>query len=76
MKKAFFIMLFFFLGGCAITYTHPTKNSQEFERDRRECEAMAMKNLSSRGIATDCDAVVGKETMKCLETQKGWRRTN
>jgi hypothetical protein len=43
----FFIALF---GACATTYTHPTKNLKDFERDKAECEVIARKSLAARGV--------------------------
>ena len=49
MKAALCTLVFLFLlGGCATTYTHPTKGTQEFELDRQECEAMARKALGKK----------------------------
>jgi hypothetical protein len=38
------------LGGCATTYTHPTKGPDAFERDRVACERVARKTLAARGV--------------------------
>jgi hypothetical protein len=38
------------LGGCAVTYTHPTKSSYDLERDRKECELAARKQLAAQGV--------------------------
>jgi hypothetical protein len=43
-------LLLFFLVGCAITYTHPTKSTKDFERDNQECERLAKKTLAAKGI--------------------------
>jgi hypothetical protein len=43
-------LLLFLLGGCAITYTHPTKSAKDFEKDQRECELIAKKALVAKGI--------------------------
>jgi hypothetical protein len=51
MKPTVWLLLFlFFLGGCAITYTHPTKSTKDFERDKQECELLARKTLAAKGI--------------------------
>ena len=51
MKETVWLLLFmFFLGGCAITYTHPTKSTNDFARDKQECEALARKTLAAKGI--------------------------
>ena len=38
------------LGSCATTYTHSTKNSSDFERDRAACERAAKKTLAAKGV--------------------------
>jgi hypothetical protein len=51
MKPTVWLLLFLFLlGGCAITYTHPTKSLNDFEKDKRECELIARKTLAAKGI--------------------------
>lgn len=44
------LIILILLGGCAATYRHPTKNANDFERDKRECEVIARKTLAARGI--------------------------
>lgn len=51
MKQIALLFLFLFLlGGCAATYTHPTKSTADFERDRRECEELARKTLVAKNL--------------------------
>jgi len=76
MKPLCLPALLFLLVSCAIMYRHPNKGPRDFEREKEECEVYARKTLAQRGIPDDCAAVVGKETMRCLETRKGWKRTN
>jgi hypothetical protein len=38
------------LGSCTTTYTHPTKGTSQFERDRAACESTARKKLAARGV--------------------------
>lgn len=57
----------FGLGACATSYTHPTKATRDFERDKRDCERSAEKTVAKKGVPL-CE-----EVKKCLETQKGWR---
>ena len=38
------------LGACAATYSHPTKDVRNFERDERECRLIARKALASKGL--------------------------
>jgi hypothetical protein len=44
------LLLLFLLGGCAITYTHPTKSAKDFEKDKQACELIAKKALVAKGI--------------------------
>ncbi len=44
----FFALLL--LGSCTTTYTHPTKGTAQFERDRAECERIARQKLAAKGI--------------------------
>jgi hypothetical protein len=51
MKPILWLLLFLFLlGGCAITYTHPTKSAKDFEKDKQACELIAKKALVAKGI--------------------------
>lgn len=51
MKRIVWLLLFlFFLGGCAATYTHPTKSTADFERDQKECDQLARKTLVAKKI--------------------------
>jgi hypothetical protein len=61
-------VLFVGLTGCATKYTHPTKSPRDFDRDQRECQALAEKTAAKKGVP------VCEETRNCLETQKGWNR--
>jgi PBP1b-binding outer membrane lipoprotein LpoB len=54
MKTLLLVTILIFLAaGCATTYTHPTKSPSEFEKDRLECEQVAIKSLAARGVE-DC----------------------
>ncbi len=44
------IPAFLVLGGCAVTYTHPTKSASQFEQDRAACERSARKMLAAKGV--------------------------
>jgi hypothetical protein len=51
MKRTLSLLLFIFLlEACAITYTHPTKSTNDFERDKQECELIAKKALAVKGV--------------------------
>jgi hypothetical protein len=68
--KVILLITFLTIGltGCAAKYTHSTKSPRDFERDQRDCQAMAEKSAAKKGIP------VCEETRNCLEIQKGWRR--
>jgi hypothetical protein len=63
MKKALLcIVLVFIFSGCQPPYTHPIKDAQDFDHDRRECEK----------IVKHCSSVfIGAEVKKCLRLN-GW----
>ncbi len=71
MKAVFIACALFLLAACGTTYTHPTKNLQDFDRDKAACEQEAKKTLAKKGQAADSCAVL-EETKRCLETKKGW----
>ncbi len=51
MKQTVWLLLFLFLlGGCATTYTHPTKSTKDFDREKQECESAARKTLVAKGV--------------------------
>jgi hypothetical protein len=75
MKRASFAkillsitLLFIGLTGCAAKYTHSVKSPWEFDRDQKDCQALAERTAAKKGVP------VCEETRNCLETQKGWRR--
>lgn len=62
-----------FLFGCARTlYTHPTKNQQDFERDRYECRLVAEQSAANWGSPGNVFMIV-EETKRCLEYRYGWQ---
>lgn len=70
----FFIIFvgFIILTGCARTiYTHPTKTSQDFERDRYECRLIAEQSAANWGSPGNIFMIV-EETKRCLEYRYGW----
>jgi len=62
------ILMALSFAGCATKYSHPTKSPKDFERDQRDCQAIAEKSAAKKGVP------VCEETRNCLETRKGWRR--
>ncbi len=49
-RKLLFCIALLLLGACTTTYTHPTKDLSQFERDRAACELAAKKKLAAKGI--------------------------
>jgi len=73
MKAILFsIVLIFFTSGCNPTYVHPTKDSQDFERDRDECEKIAAYMAKEAG-QPDNLFFIENECMKCMELKFGWK---
>jgi hypothetical protein len=68
--------LLFLILGCTTTYYHPSKSPQEFDQDRVECEQIVRQSMAAQGIENCWPAVLNKETGRCLETKKGWKRAN
>ena len=71
--KYLFICVFLILsvGACQTMYTHPTKGSQEFERDYYECGKIA-KWLADDAGSPDDTLIIHKETERCLQLKFGW----
>ena len=72
--KYFFICIFLilFIGGCQTTsYKHPTKEAQDFERDKYQCEKIA-KRLAADAGYSDNPVVISKELKRCLKLKFGW----
>jgi hypothetical protein len=58
--------------GCAPkVYTHPTKNAQDFERDKYQCEKIAEQSAANTG-AKGNPFIIVQEQQRCLELQMGW----
>ncbi len=70
----FCLLLMVAVAACTPSYTHPTKTSADFERDKAKCKKIA------EGIACNnwkwCGnvLVIKDETDKCLRSKYGWRR--
>ena len=63
-------MSIFFLG-CATIYTHPTKNAQDFERDKYECELIAKQTVGDMGYGHN-PLIEAGEIKRCLKFKYGW----
>jgi hypothetical protein len=66
-----FIVSILFIGGCQTTYTHPTKEAQDFERDKYNCDKIAKRLASDAGFPDDPN-IIDKETKRCLKLRFGW----
>jgi hypothetical protein len=74
MKTLFACMLsMFFINACAQTggYTHATKNADDFERERYECEKIATHKAEDQGASGNPN-MVSTETDRCLKVKFGW----
>lgn len=68
----FLISMALLLGGCAPTmYTHPTKNAQDFNRDKYDCEKIAEQSAANWGSHGNPFMIVS-EMKRCLELKFGW----
>jgi hypothetical protein len=58
--------------GCARTvYTHPTKTTADFERDKYDCEKVAEQSAANWGSPGNPFMIVS-EMKRCLELKHGW----
>ncbi len=76
MKKIILIVgILFLLGGCVGGLTHLTKNEQDFERDKYECQMIAEQsavNWGSRGNIF----MIAQEINRCMRLKFGWVPVN
>ena len=71
MKIFVSLLIMLFIGACAQTrYTHSTKNAQDFERAKYECEKIARHQAKESG-APDNPFIITDKTDKCLQLN-GW----
>jgi hypothetical protein len=72
MKKVFIsLLLMLSISACAQTqYTHSTKDTQNFERAKYECEKIARHQAKESG-APDNPFIITDKTNKCLQLN-GW----
>jgi hypothetical protein len=71
MKILIFLLLILFITACAQTrYTHSTKDAQEFERAKYECEKIAKHQAKESG-SPDNPFMVADKTDQCLQLS-GW----
>jgi hypothetical protein len=66
------IFLILFISGCQTTsYKHPTKEAQDLERDKYQCEKIA-KRLAADAGSPENPIIISKETKRCLKLKFGW----
>lgn len=73
MKRlALCILISLFMMGCATSakYTHPTKDSDEFEYDKNQCMQVANEYAANVGSKDDIILII-HQTEQCLE-KRGW----
>ncbi|WP_459943255.1 hypothetical protein [Deferrisoma palaeochoriense] len=75
MKRIVLFSLFSLLvfSGCATRYCHPTKTISDFERDKYDCEGVALQRSHHFG-ATANPFLIADEMKRCLEIKHGWRK--
>jgi len=56
---------------CQLPYTHPTKNSQDFNHDIRECEKIAKHRVAEAGYPGN-PFFIEREEKKCMHLNFGW----
>ncbi len=67
------LLLMFAVTACGPTvYTHPTKTSADFERDKRKCTKIAEDIACNNWKMCSNTLVIKDETNKCL-LKMGWR---
>ena len=70
MKIFVSLLLMLSISACAQRYTHATKSTQDFERDKYECEKIARHQAAELG-SPDNPFMIGDKTDKCLRLN-GW----
>jgi len=71
MKIFVSLLIMLFIGACAQTrYTHSTKGTQDFERDKYECEKIAKHQAEESGSPGN-PFMIADKTDKCLRLN-GW----
>lgn len=74
IRVIFAVLLLLTMGGCAPTvFTHPTKNNQDFERDKYDCEKVAEQSAANWG-AKGNPFIIADEIKRCLQLKHGWIR--
>ena len=75
-KIAILIVVFLFLlGGCApVMFRHPTKSSEDFEKDKYECDIIATQHVRQSGFGGN-PLTIRDEIIRCLTLKFGWVRS-
>jgi len=70
--KIFFLLILIFISACATTHwVHPTKNAQDFERDKYDCEKVAEQSAANTGDRGNI-FILANEMSRCLRLKHGW----
>lgn len=70
----FCLLLMFAVTACAPTvYTHPTKTSEDFERDKYKCTKIAEQIACNNWKMCGNPFIIKDELNKCLQMKFGWR---
>ncbi len=68
------IAICFILSGCAPTIlVHPSKNSDQFQRELYECQQIAMAYVANMGFAGN-PFIINDQTRECMIRKYGWRQ--
>ena len=72
IKIIFFAALLILFTGCAPTrYYHPSKNAQDFKRDKYECKLISGQSAANWGMQNPY--MIQSEMKRCLEFEYGWK---
>lgn len=76
IRTALSLLLLLAINGCAPTvFVHPTKNNEDFERDKYECEKIAEQSAANWGSRGN-PFMIANEMKRCLQLKFGWRPMN
>jgi len=72
-KIILILIILLVFSGCAPTmYVHPTKDAQDFEHDKYECEKIAEQSAANWGSPGN-PFMIANEIRRCLELKYGWK---
>jgi hypothetical protein len=67
------ICIFIFAGCAPKTFTHPSKNEEDFNRDRYDCQQVAAKYAESWGVPGN-PFTIAEQINECMTQKYGWTR--